>query len=103
MATAEQILSYWFGPSLEEEAALGVRAKMWFGGGPVVDQQIRDQFGKEIERACRGELDEWAATPRGRLALIILLDQFCRNVYRGTPEAFEQDGRARKLAIGGLD
>jgi uncharacterized protein (DUF924 family) len=52
----------------------------WFGGGPEVDREISERFGPVLEQARRGELDSWAETPRGRLALVVVLDQFSRNV-----------------------
>ena len=57
----------------------------------------------ELERARGGELDHWADTPRGRLALIIVLDQFSRNIYRGSPLSYSQDEKALKLALEGID
>ncbi len=56
-----------------------------------------------LERARRGELDSWADTPRGRLALIVVLDQFSRNVYRGSPLSYAQDEKALGLAVGGIE
>jgi uncharacterized protein (DUF924 family) len=56
--------------------------KRWMAGGPDVDREITERFGELLERARRGELDHWADTPLGRLALIIVLDQFSRNIYR---------------------
>ncbi len=75
----------------------------WYGGGPDLDQQIRERFGALLERARRGELADWARTPRGTLALIVLLDQFSRNLYRGKPEAFSHDDKALELARDGYD
>jgi uncharacterized protein (DUF924 family) len=66
-------------------------------------EEIRTRFGAEIEAALAGERDTWAETPRGRLALILLLDQFTRNVYRGTERAFAEDVKARELAQAGID
>jgi uncharacterized protein (DUF924 family) len=103
MERAEEILSFWFGPSLDSEEALGQRARIWFRGGPEIDREIRDRFGADLDRARNGELASWADTPRGRLALIILLDQFSRTVYRGTAQAFAQDAAALKLAVEGFD
>jgi uncharacterized protein (DUF924 family) len=103
MNRPEEILSFWFGPSVEDEAAIRQKAQMWFRGGPEIDREIRDRFGPDLERARCGELASWAETPRGRLALVILLDQFSRNIYRGTPLAFAQDEAAQKLTIEGLD
>ena len=74
----------------------------WFGSDPDMDQQIRDQFGDLVARASTGELDHWSGTPEGRLALIILLDQFRRNIYRGSADAFNEDKRALRLCVEGI-
>ncbi len=57
-------------------------------GGPEVDREITERFEGVLEQARRGELGHWADTPRGRLALIVILDQFSRNVYRGSPLSY---------------
>jgi uncharacterized protein (DUF924 family) len=75
----------------------------WFQGGPEVETQISERFGQVLEQARRGELDHWAQTPRGRLALIVVLDQFSRNIYRGSPLSYAQDPKALELAVGGID
>lgn len=101
MTRAEEVLSYWFGSG--DEGASQKRARLWFGGGPEVDREIRERFGADLEAARRGEIDAWAETPRGRLALIIVLDQFSRNAFRGTPDAFAQDKAAQKLTVDGIE
>ncbi|KAG0644991.1 hypothetical protein D0Z07_9091 [Hyphodiscus hymeniophilus] len=79
-------MSYWFdGPEPQ---------KKWFAGGPAVDAEIRDQFGGLVEKARAHELGSWTSEPVGTLALIILLDQFPRNIFRGTPSAFSSDPQA---------
>jgi uncharacterized protein (DUF924 family) len=106
MGDAAAVLSYWFGDErdpIDGVAALERRGGKWFYGGPEVDREIAARFGGELERARRGELEEWAATPRERLALIVLLDQFSRNVFRGTPLAYAQDAAAQRLAVSGLE
>jgi uncharacterized protein (DUF924 family) len=75
----------------------------WFQGGPEVDTEISERFAQVLEQARRGELDHWADTPRGRLALIVVLDQFSRNIYRGSPLSYAQDPKALELAVGGID
>ena len=75
----------------------------WFQGGPEVDREISERFGRVLEEARRGMLDSWAETPQGRLALIVVLDQFSRNVYRGSPLSYTQDEKALKLAVEGID
>jgi uncharacterized protein (DUF924 family) len=96
-------LCYWFSPRPTTEAEVEARKQFWFYGGNAVDREIRERFSGLVERACKGELDAWTATPRGTLALIILLDQFTRNVYRGLPEAFAHDPIALELARTGFD
>ncbi len=77
--------------------------RLWFQGGADVDREIGERFGADLERARNGELNEWAKTPRGRLALIVLLDQFSRNVYRGSGEAYASDALSLRLTLDGLD
>ena len=98
----EEILRYWFG-DLPDALAFPDKGKIWFRGGEAVDQEIRKRFGQNVKRASRGGLDHWTDSPRGRLALIILLDQFSRNVYRDTPQAFAQDQKALQLALSGIE
>jgi uncharacterized protein (DUF924 family) len=74
----------------------------WFGGGPSFDDAIRERFGPTIEAALDGALDAWAGTAEGRLSLVIVLDQFTRNVFRGTEQAFAGDARALALAPEGV-
>lgn len=98
---AQEILIYWFGP-LHSAEAFNDRPKLWWQGGQDVDQDIRNRFGKLVNAATKEELNDWKTTPRGRLALIILVDQFTRNIYRGTPQAFAYDNIAQKLTLEGL-
>lgn len=93
----EQILAYWFGADGKD------RTSFWFGQSDAVDAEIRSSFGRDHELAVEGRLDDWAATARGRLALIIVLDQLSRNIYRGRPAAYAQDARAQALSIEGID
>lgn len=103
MQEIEDVLSYWFSPRPTTEAEVEAKKQFWFSGGQAVDREIRERFSGLVERACRGELDAWTATPRGTLALIILLDQFTRNVYRGSARAFSHDSLALELARAGFD
>jgi uncharacterized protein (DUF924 family) len=95
IATPDDVLAYWFAPGPE-------RPTRWFRGDAATDADCRQRFASTLDAAARGELDEWTATPRGRLALIVVLDQFSRNVHRGTPRAFAQDARALALCLDGL-
>jgi len=105
---AHDILQFWFGPKPYTAARVSERMNFWFGNtGPREvlsnkDSDIRQRFGAAIQRAAIGELDSWADSPRRRLGLIILLDQFPRNVYRGTAQAYAVDARAAALALEGL-
>lgn len=102
MSRAEDILQFWFGEVGADGAYDPGKYHMWFRDGRRFDGPITAQFGGDLERAMRGELDPWSETPRGRLALIILLDQFSRHVYRGTAKAFAQDTTSQKLVLEGL-
>jgi uncharacterized protein (DUF924 family) len=103
MSTSDEVLLFWFGSASLDAPPDAERMRLWFGGGDDVDREIRHLFAADVESARRGELNDWAATPRGRLALIILLDQFSRNLYRGSGEAFAKDALALELAVDGLD
>jgi uncharacterized protein (DUF924 family) len=70
----------------------------WFARDEAFDASIRTRFAALQAAAARGELDDWQATPEGALSLIILLDQFPRNLFRGSPLAFATDAKARSIA-----
>ena len=74
----------------------------WFRGGAALDDVVRERFGAVHAQAEAGALDDWAATPRGRLALIVVLDQFSRHIHRGTARAFACDACAQALAVEGI-
>lgn len=99
----ETVLNFWFGDdTLEVAAAAKAQEKLWWSGSGEIDELIRQRFGALHARAARGELDDWRGTPHGRLALIVVVDQFSRNLFRGTPKAFAQDALARRLCFEGL-
>jgi uncharacterized protein (DUF924 family) len=98
MHDPEDILQFWFGDAAEAPARAEARMEFWFGGAPETDARIREQFGAAIEVAARGELVTWADTPRGALALLVLLDQFPRNLWRETARAFAHDPLALATA-----
>ena len=105
MVNPEEVLSYWFpeGINNADLETLRRQGQRWMGGATEVDREITERFGGVLEQARRGELDHWADTPRGRLALIIVLDQFSRHVYRGSPLSYSQDEKALRLAVEGID
>jgi uncharacterized protein (DUF924 family) len=103
MSDQDRVLSFWIEPKPVTEDELTQRGKLWFMGGKEIDEQIDREFRGLVEAATHGELDGWTATPRGRLALVILLDQFTRNIYRGSPRAFASDAKAVEIAAAGYD
>jgi uncharacterized protein (DUF924 family) len=96
-AQASEVLDFWFGP--EGSPVRGTARQEWFTKDAAFDRLIAGRFGATIERALRGELDGWAAEPHAALARIVVLDQFTRNVFRGTPRAFAGDPQARAAAV----
>src|SRR5688572_23546917 len=107
MERAIDILDYWFGTGPWSPERLAERTKFWFGGdGPAAaasrDLDVRTRLEPLLERAARGEFAGWAASPKRRLALIILFDQVPRNAYRGTAAAFAFDREALALTVEGL-
>lgn len=96
---AEQVLSYMLRPNMEE------CLNLWFGKSEQTDQEIWDRFGADVGLASRGQYDHWALNvehPRLLVALVIMLDQFRRNMYRDTPEMYSSDVRALALVKRGL-
>jgi uncharacterized protein (DUF924 family) len=93
---ARDVLDYWFGAPGSPEH--GHERELWFTKRAATDDEIRGRFGALIEAALHGDLETWRATPRGTLALIVLLDQFTRNVFRDTPRAFAGDAQALAMA-----
>ena len=98
----QEVLNYWFKDGLEKGWPTEKMAKRWFAATAGDDAEIMHQFGPLVEAALQKELVDWERNPQGRLALILLLDQFTRNIYRGQPAAFSGDHRAATLAIEGL-
>ncbi len=104
-AQAQHVLAFWFdGPDGGERGR--VRSQ-WFGKDPAFDQEIRDTFGALIERALSGGCEHWALDPDTAPALVIVLDQFTRNVFRDTPKMFAGDAAAlaaaRRIVAEGWD
>jgi uncharacterized protein (DUF924 family) len=91
-----KIVDFWFGSP--DSAELGSHRPVWFQATPEFDQEITERFSAANHLAATGALDDLKRTQMGTLALIILLDQFSRNIFRGTAEAFANDSKARALA-----
>ena len=94
---AQDVLDFWFLPP--DNPDYGQSRMEWFRKDDGFDAQIRERFGALIDAAIDGGLREWDATPHGALARLIVLDQFTRNVHRGTPRAFAGDALALALAV----
>ena len=97
----DEILSFWFKEQALSAPQIDRRMDIWFGENPDFDDEIEAEFSDDVADASQGKLDHWADTPRGRLALIILIDQFRRNIYRNTKRAFSKDRLALKLCVEG--
>jgi uncharacterized protein (DUF924 family) len=107
MDDARRVREFWFGKLPLGREALDERMKVWFADAATplakeFDAAIRAEFGARTEAALRGELANWADGPRRRLSLIILLDQFPRNIYRASARAFAGDEQALALALSGM-
>lgn len=92
--SAEEILDFWFVKSSPVQ---------WFQKSELFDTEIKNRFSGIFNQAMSGVCDDWMSTPRGSLALTIVLDQFSRNMFRGTPKAFEADPKARQVAEQTID
>ncbi|HWX47587.1 MAG TPA: DUF924 family protein [Roseomonas sp.] len=92
MPRPDDILDFWFADGRT------VARPAWFQRDAVFDAAIRDRFGALVAPAREGALDGWASDPEGSLALLLLLDQFPRNLFRGQGEAFASDAHARAIA-----
>jgi len=96
------VLGYWLGSAHPDNAGALACKNLWFIKSDATDEQIRERFGALVEDALAGRLDGWAGTALGRLALIVLLDQFTRNLFRDTPRSFAGDPQALQLALDGI-
>ncbi len=99
----DKILRFWFGDLKEGEIPENKYRKRWWVKDAVIDNKIKEEFQEDLKAAKDIRLDNIKPTPRGSLALIILLDQFSRNIYRDTPEAFSQDALALEIALFGTE
>ncbi len=103
MQDYDPILKFWFGHVEETIIPTEERAKIWFAESPEVDLEIKSKFQLELERAIKGDFVAWEGVAHGELALIIILDQLSRHIYRGTPQAFAQDDYAMAICKRGLE
>lgn len=100
--TVHELLTFWFGDLGHADLPSSDRTNLWFGENEKLKKSLLDKFKEEYFAAIEGKLNHWVETPRGRLALIILLDQFSRSMYRNSAKAFEYDAIAQQLCEDGL-
>ena len=101
MSTAEEVLDFWFGR--EGEEGYGEFREAWFTKDPEFDREIRDRFEPVYEEAASGKLEDWKSDLHSCLALIVVLDQFPRNMFRGDPRMYATDELARAAARHAVD
>ncbi len=102
MMTAHEVLEFWFGPAADVATVAARQAPLWWGKSEQTDALIRERFAATREQALTGRYDSWLAQPQGRLALIILVDQFSRNLFRNDARAFAHDPQALAWCKQGL-
>lgn len=98
--SAEDVILFWFG---EPGAPPLANVASWWKKDVAFDRKIKDRFERTLDRGLAGELVDWEASPRGRLGLVLLYDQLSRNMYRGTPRSFAQDGLALAVATKAIE
>jgi uncharacterized protein (DUF924 family) len=103
MNDPQDILAFWFGEPAADAAELQRKFQRWFVVNPDFDREIIARFSGDVERALAGELPSWRGEPRTRLALIVLLDQFTRTLFRGQARTFAGDPMAQELGIEAID
>ncbi|MDN5925056.1 MAG: DUF924 domain-containing protein [Xanthomonadales bacterium] len=101
-STIDEVVDFWLGQSAAGAPDKQQMAR-WFKADPALDSEIERRFGTTLMAARGGQRDHWTATPRGWLALLIVLDQFSRNIHRGTAQAFAADAQARAIALAGIE
>ncbi|MEE9103124.1 DUF924 family protein [Pseudomonas nitroreducens] len=99
----QALLDWWFGSSLDANEVAAQRNALWFGKSACQDVDSENRFGGLVRQALDGGLKDWAETPQGWLALILLLDQLPRMIFRDSPRAYAGDARAQQLVRQGLE
>lgn len=103
MGRDEKILHYWFGHAEESALPSTHRTWVWFSADPVIDAEIKELFHEDYENAISDKYQDWEEAPHSTLALIVLLDQFSRHIYRHTAKAFAQDRKALDVCLHGIE
>ncbi len=103
MKPQQDVLRFWFGDEPDDARVANEKWQSWWTKTDETDRAIEQRFGTLVTAASRGELDDWTATPRDHLALTLVLDQFSRNIFRDTPQAFACDDKALGLTLMALE
>ncbi|HXV27576.1 MAG TPA: DUF924 family protein [bacterium] len=103
MNDAGPLIEYWFGEIKEDPAYIELCSKRWFGGSESTDSEIKDRFEHDLRDSIEGKREDWKNDPKGCLGLILLWDQFPRNMYRDTPRSFAYDMLAQNLCLKELE
>ena len=98
-----EVLEFWFDGTADAPDWSPEFRDAWFFSDPDFDATIKDRFGETHTRAARGDLDDWTGDPLSALALVLVLDQFPRNLFRGTAQAFATDQKALDVAVGAIN
>lgn len=99
----QSLLDWWFGSALDAVEVAEQRSSLWFGKSVCQDVDSENRFGGLVRQALDGGLQDWAGEPQGWLALILLLDQLPRMIFRDSPRAYAGDARAQRLVRQGLE
>ena len=97
----DEVIRFWFREQKLSAPQIDERMDVWFGEDDGFDFECKKRFAGDVAAASDGRLDHWAGNPHGRLALILILDQFRRNIFRNTADAFSHDRSALKLCVEG--
>lgn len=100
MSQIQEIIDYWLGKNRRSAKDFALQQRRWYRSSAATDQRIAEQFGNVFHQAQSGELNHWLDTTEATLAMIVLLDQFSRNLYRGTAAAFKNDRQAQRISSG---
>ena len=98
-----QILDFWFGQLDSEGGVAPDKSQQWFTKDPIFDARIKRLFGDYLETASMGALDRWTSSIEGTTALIVMLDQFPRNIFRGNERSFRCDKKALSICLAAID
>jgi len=102
-ATAEEVLDFWFAGAACDAVQAAARKRLWFEASAEFDDAVRRRFLTTVEAAAVGRLDGWLERAHSTLALVLILDQFPRNIWRGKAEAFAHDSPALRAARHGVE